>query len=348
MKKKLYLLFGIFLAIIISSCGRTHQYPYKISDFRPELRVQLQKLVTENLLPSKDTAAINFLNKKCTKEELLQILNCENPLLRIIAYRTIVNRKEKDYFKILLNHLNDTAKVTWWYYNDAADVFTISDLMIRKAADNRELTQNEKNILVDSILIKHPYLHVSTWMIQDIQPQEKYYTLIRERAKIKTERCGEQLSACYALSKFKKNEDVKLLEDAFRKSNQVCIVWIFRSIENFPNDNFFPFLQNYYNTKVIGKLTSTNNVNDDLLYFCRAVASYKNDESLKILKYIENHNTYINKPYWPPSNKEYVFKAIYKHKSEKYDRLFNQLKPQIDSLTLSVIDEPEYNEKAMW
>jgi hypothetical protein len=195
--------------------------------------------VSENQLPTKDTVARNFLEKECTKEELLEILNCENPLLRIIAYRTIVNKKENDYFKILLNHLNDTAKVTWWYYEDASDVFSVSDLMIRKAEDRNKLTQKEKDVLVDSVLLKHPYLSVSTWMIEEINPQEKYYSLIRKRANIRTERCGEQMSACYALSKFKKKGDIPLLKEKFIKCDIDCSEWAFKSIIAFPDTAFF-------------------------------------------------------------------------------------------------------------
>jgi len=344
MKKIVY----IFIISILFSCGRENPYPNSISDFRPELQVYLKKLAAEKKLPSSDTIARNYIKENCTKEELLKLLKCEDPVLRVIAYRTIVNKNDKDYFKILLGHLNDTTKVTWWYYEDAGGDFMVSDLLIRKAEDSKKLTQSEKNILVDSVLLKHPYLDVSNWMIQDIKPNKKYYLIIKQKAKLKNERCGVQLGACYALSKFKKKEDVELLKNVFTNSDEICINWTFKSIENFPNIKFFPILENYYQKNIINKLSPDKNVNDDLLYFCRAVASFKNKESLKILEYIETNNTYINKPYWPPSNKRFVFKAINKFKSPLYSDLYDKIKTTINADDMKYIFEPEYNERTNW
>lgn len=344
MKKIAY----IFIISILFSCGRENPYPNSISDFKPELQVYLKKLASEKKLPSSDTIARNYIKENCTKEELLKLLKCEDPVLRVIAYRTIVNKNDKDYFKILLGHLNDTTKVTWWYYEDACDDFMVSDLLIRKAEDSRKLTQTEKSILVDSVLLKHPYLEVSNWMLQDIEPNEKYYSIIKQKSKVKTYRCGKQLGACYALSKFKKNTDVKLLKSIFLKSDKDCVVWIFKSIENFPAIEFFPILQNYYQKNIIDKLSPNENVNDDLLYFCRAVAAFKNNEGLKMLEYIEKNNTYINKPYWPPYNKRYVFKAINKFKSPIYSKLLDKIRPTLNKEEMKSIFEPEYNERKTW
>lgn len=344
MKKITY----IILILIIFSCGREKPYPNKISDFRRELQIHLKKLAAEKKLPSSDTIARNFIKENCTKEELLKLLNCEDPILRVIAYRTLVNKNDKDYFKILLGHLNDTTKVEWWYYEDAADNFMVSDLLIRKAEDSRKLTQTKKSILVDSVLLKHPYLEVSNWMIQEIEPNEKYYSLIKQKSKMKTDRCGEQLGACYALSKFKKNTDVKLLKSIFLKSDKDCVVWLFKSIENFPDIEFFPILQNYYQKNIIDKLSPNENVNDDLLYFCRAVAAFKNNEGLKMLEYIEKNNTYINKPYWPPHNKRYVIKAINKFKSPIYSKLLDKIRPTLNKEEMKSIFEPEYDERKTW
>ncbi|WP_207758849.1 hypothetical protein, partial [Flavobacterium branchiophilum] len=344
MKKITY----IFIISILFSCGREKPYPNKISDFRTELQIHLKKLASEKKLPSSDTIARNYIKKNCTKEELLKLLKCENPIIRVIAYRTLVNKNDKDYFKVLLGHLNDTTKVTWWYYEDACDDFMVSDLLIRKAEDSRKLTQTEKKVLVDSVLMRHPYLKVSNWMLQDIEPNEKYYSIIKQRSNVKTDRCGEQLGACYALSKFKKTTDVKLLKNVFLNSDKDCVEWIFKSIENFPNNEFFPILQKYYEKSIVNKLSPDENVSDELLYFCRAIAAYKNKEGLKMLEYIEKNNTYINKPYWPPYNKRYVFKAINKFKSPIYSKLLDKIRPTLNNEEMKHIFEPEYDEIKTW
>ena len=284
----------IILSIFFISC-KEEKYKYDISDFRNELRPSLKNLSKEKSLPSKDTIASNFIDKNASKEELIKLMDSKSPLLRVIAYRTIVNKQEPEYFNLLINHLSDTAKVTWWYYEDAADYFFVSDLMIRKAHDKDGLSPIQKKYLVDKVLLEHPYLETSTWMIQDINPNEKYYKLIKKRAGLKSEKCREQLSACFALSKFRNKEDVNLLYQVFQQNikNESCIMWIFRSIEKYPNDKFFPILEDYFEKKIKGKLSSEENLFDDVLYFSRAVAAYKNEKALTILKYIEQNNTYI-------------------------------------------------------
>lgn len=334
MKEISRILLGLILIVLSISCTRNEQYPYKISDFRSDLRKQLEKLATDNHVPAKDKTATSFLEKECTKEELLQILNCENPILRVISYRTIVNRKEKDYFKILLSHLNDTAKVTWWYYDDAAGSFSVSDIMIRNAEEGNKLSPKEKKELVDSVLLKHPYIAISTWMIQDIDPQEKYYSLIRKRANIETADCGEQMSSCYALSKFKKQEDVPFLKEKFSKCALACPDLVFKSIIAFPDSLFLPILNKYFESYIRKKKQQSF---DELKNYCLALAQYRNQQSLAILTSLTKEKTYPDSWYLP-QNKENVFKALQKFPSPLYDKLYRELKLQIHDLSPNLFE----------
>lgn len=343
----------IIFSIFFTSC-KEEKYKYDISYFRTELRPSLKSLSKEKSLPSKDTIARNFIEKNATKEELVKLMDSNSPLLRVIAYRTIVNRQEPEYFDLLLNHLSDTAKVNWCYYEDAVGKFYVSDLMIRKAHDENGLSPIQKKHLVEKVLIEHPYLETSAWMIHDINPNEKYYNLIKKRAGLKSDKCGEQLSACFALSKFKKKEDVNVLYDVFNQNikNEYCIKWIFRSIEKYPNDKFFPILENFFNQKIKGKLSAKENIFDDVLYFSRAVSAYKNENALTILKYIEQNNTYINKAYWPPSNKEYVYKAMLINYAKIYDDLIEQIQSEFKKEDLEKLGFGrqlfEYDEESNW
>jgi hypothetical protein len=343
MRLRIYIL--TLSVLTIFGCGQNSKYPYKISDFRPELKKQIQKIISEGQLSyNPDTLTLNFLNDSCTKDELLKLMDFENPLVRVIAYRTIVNRNEPDYFPILLNHLDDTAKVTWWYYDDAAYDFMVSDLMIRKAESERKLTRPQKDSLVDIVLTKHAYLDVAGWMIQDIKPQEKYYSIIKEKSKVETDRCGEQLGTCYALSKFKKKEDLEFLRKIFKNLENPCEDWIFRSIEENPNEIYFPILNAYFNETVKKKTQQTY---DDLKLYCRAVAQYKNQNSLNILVALTKKETYPDSWYLP-DNKEYVFKAIHKYKSPIYDSLYNSLKPQMSEFVMKYLDIPDYDDRTTW
>ncbi len=334
----------LFIISILFSCGGENPYPNKISDFRSELQIPLKKLASEKKLPSSDTIARNYIKENCTKEELLKLLKCEDLILRVIAYRTLVNKNEKDYFKILLGHLSDTTKVEWWYYEDAADNFMVSDLLIRKAEDSRKLTRTEKNILVDSVLLKHSYLGVSNWMLQDIEPNEKYYSIIKQKSKMKTDRCGEQLGACYALSKFKKKEDLEFLKNTFNNLENPCEDWIFKSIEENPNEIYFPILKKYFDKTVKKKKQSSY---DDFKYYCRAIAKYQNKESLVLLTEILDKKNYPDTWYFK-YNEENVFRAIHKYKAPIYEDLYKKLKPKMSEYVMEYLDKPDYNESKTW
>lgn len=334
----------LFIISILFSCGRKEPYPNKISDFRNELQTHLKKLASEKKLPSTDTIARNYIEENCTKQELLKLLKCEDPLLRVIAYRTIVNRNDKDYFKILLGHLNDTSKVTWWYYEDASADFMVSDLLIRKAENSRKLTQVEKNILVDSVLLKHPYLDVSNWMINEIEPNEKYYSIIKQRSKLKTDRCGKQLGACFALSKFKKEEDLEFLKKTFSILEYPCENWIFKSIEENPNEIYFSLLKKYFDKNIKKKKQQSS---DALKYYCRAVAAYKNKESLELLTEILNKNNYPDTWYFK-YNEQDVFRAIHKYNAPIYKDLYKKLKPKMNDFVMEYLDKKDWKETKTW
>ncbi|MCR4033114.1 MULTISPECIES: hypothetical protein [Flavobacterium] len=339
MKKVMFL----FIISILYSCGKD-PYPNAISDFRPELQTHLKKLASEKKLPSGDTIARNYITKNCTKNELLELLKCNQPVLRVIAYRTLVNKKDKDYFKILLGHLSDTAKVTWWFYEDAADDFTVSDLLIRKAEDGKMLTKAQKSILVDSVLLKHSYLDVANWMIYDVEPNEKYYALIKQKSKLKTNRCGKQLGACYALSKFKKKEDLAYLKSVFNKFESPCEDLIFKAIEENPDKIYFPVLEKYFETVVKKKKQYSY---DDLKDYCLAVAKYKNEESLMLLEKLLIKKNYPD-PWYFKHNEGYVFKAIHKYKAPIYDDLYKRLKPKMSEFTIEYLDKPDYDDRKTW
>ena len=328
----------LLLSTLFVSC-KEERYPYEISDFRYQLRPHLKSLSEEHSLPSYDTVARNFITKHATKDELIRLMNSKFPILRIIAYRTIVNREEPEYYELLINHLSDTARVRWWYYDDVVDDCQISDMMIRKAFDRNGLSPIHKKHLVEKVLLEHPYLDISTWMIQDIDPNPKYYSVIRKKAIKKTRYCNDQLIACYALSKFQKEKDVQLLYNILQVSleESECFEWVFRTIENFPDPKFYVLLENYFHSHIKGKMSVEKSFKHENEYFTRAIAAYKNRNALEILQYIEQNNTYIHEGNWPPSNKEYVYKAALIHYDSIYDPFINKVEKEFNKEDIEYI-----------
>jgi hypothetical protein len=310
--------------------------------FRPQLQSKIDKLTSETELGNNDSTSLAYLKDSCSKEELVKLTNHKKAIIRILSYRALVNRDEKGFFEILENHLSDTAKLTWWYYNDAAGEFTISDLMIRKA--ERKLTKEQKDTLIDLVLLDHPYLDISNWMIQDIKPNPKYYSIIKSKATRKFDRCGIQMGANFALAKFEKQDDIKILKENFIASEDDCSDWTFKAIETFPDTAFYPLLTSYFENTIRKKKQSDA---DDLKYFCRAVAQYKNQTSLLILIALTKKETYPDSWYLS-YNKEYVFRAIHKYYSPLYQKIYQELKPEMSEYVMYYLDKQDYDDYTTW
>ena len=311
--------------------------------FRPSLQAKIDQLSKEKELGYNDSAAVSYLKDSCTKEELLKLLDYKVPIIRILAYRSIVNRNEKDFFDILKNNLSDTAQVTWWYFDDAADDFTISDLMIRKV--ERKLSRTQKDTLIDLVLKNHNYLETAKWMMEEIEPQEKYYSIIKNKASLISDNCHD-LGLSTAVAKFKKHSDVLFLKDKFSQltDNPYCNDNIFRAIEIFPDSSFLSVLQRYFDDYI---RTQKQSSYDDLELYSRAVAQYQNEKALLILQALTEKSTYPDEWYLP-QNKRYVFKALHKYNCPLYKNLYAKLKTQMDKDDLESVEYSAKDRPPTW
>ncbi len=270
---------------------------------------------------------------------------CKNPLLRIISYRTIVNRKEANKFDILLNHLDDTAKVTWWYFNDACNDFMVSDLMIQKLTKYNQISKTEKDTLIDRILKHHTYLPNAVDIMKEIEPREEYYSIIRKQAELQTDNCHD-LSLLFAVAKFKKQKDINFLKSKMADftDNHYCNHNIFKAIEAFPDTAFYSILESYIAMKLKLEKQSSS---DDLKYYCRAIAKYKSKRSLKLFEKILNKSNYPDTWYFK-YNEEHVFEAIHKYRGPIYEKLYRKLKPKMSSYILEYLGKPDYDDFVYW
>ena len=344
--KKMKIFFYILTVITIVGCVQGKKYPVKITDINPKLSKYLNDYPVDGLVCThQDSLATNYFRDSCTKKELRDVLICEIPKYRIAAFNAILNIKDAEYFSILLNHLDDTSKVTWWASYDNGKEDYVSDLMIQNAAWKWKLSQRQKDSLVDAVLNNYMYLESAKWMINDIRPQEKYYSIIKLAAQNKSNNCGD-LSYTYSLAKFKKQKDIELIKKNFNKftDNPFCNDICFEAIEVFPDTAFFPLLTKYLN-EVIRK--QKHQGAEDLKYYCRAVAEYKNQKSLEILKALTKKETYPDNNYLQ-DNKEFVFYAIHRYSSPIYDNLYNELKPQMSHFVLKNPDDPAWYNETTW
>lgn len=174
---------------------------------------------------------------------------------------------------------------------------------------------------------------------------EKYYSIIKQLALKKIVDCHD-LSNTYSLAKFKKQVDIQIIKKNFSDftDNPYCNDYFFQAIEAFPDTAFFSLLEKYFN-EIIKKKKQV--IGDDLKFYCRAVAQFKSNSSLKILTALTKKETYPDN-YLFSFNQECVFRAIHKYPSPLYDGLYNKLKPQMKLYVMKNLDGPNYDEETTW
>ncbi len=236
------------LIFLFSSCNPKSDYPYAIKDFDERLQIHLTKMVEEGIVMGSNSA----LQKIATDSDLERLSSSEHPILRAAAFREMLDRKSFNHFDIILNHLYDTALV----FTDAGEFGiwdrTVSDDILQEAGWK---TQEEKNKTIDQVLAKHNYLRSAYIILSKLEPQHKYYPIIKDmatRSRQLEPYSGNELGfgdieyALYGLAKFRKKEDVQLI-----KNQLIRHVWrlsnvSFGLMKEYPDTAYLDVLQKYH------------------------------------------------------------------------------------------------------
>lgn len=337
-------LFGVLLVLLgLMSCQPKAKYSVGTADFRPEMKQWLDSIAAPDQLLYDDSTGRAFLKEQCSIEELTRLMECDIPLLRVVAYQAIVAREEPKFFNLLCGHLDDTAMVTNWDFDDAAGFYMVSDMMIGSARWNEHWSDGMKDSLVSLVLGKHRYLQSAHWMIEDIEPEERYYSVVREEVQRPLDRCNRE-RAVFALAKYGKADDVPLIMQALLQGEEHCRFMAFKAIEAFPDTALFMVLQKHFDEVVTKKKQSTS---DDLRLYCRALVAYKDARSAALLGDLTRKDTYPD-AWYLKYNSEYVFRAIGRNPCPVYDSLYVALRPEMDSSAIEGVDYHDYEDRKIW
>lgn len=333
----------IFSLAFLVACGPKSKYPNTISGFRPALKQRLDSIAAPGQLLYEDSTGRAFLRTQCSLEELSRLMNCDVPLLRVVAYKTLVQREAPNFFQLLVKHLDDTAKVIRWDYDDAAGEYQVSDLMISAARQHPKWTDAEKDSLVAVVVEGHRYLQHAYWMIEDMEPTERYHDILCGLLDEPLDHCNKE-RVVLALARFRRRSDLPLIRRALLDGEEHCRFMAFRAIETFPDTSLFIVLQRYFDEVVTKKKQFGA---EDLRLYCRALVAYKDQRSVALLGALTKKETYID-TWYLKYNKEYLFKAIQRNPSPVYDGLRLALLPKMDSLTIAGEDYLDYMEQKQW
>lgn len=257
------------------------------------------------------------LRSMATDKELLSLTDDTNGVVRCYAFQALAERKAIDLFPVLLQHLSDTATVQTMYgclagYMKVGDFFL--ETITERNGDYRVFQFNDKQKeTIDSLLLfgKGNKLNARDKVLTDIEPNEKYYTRIRQIAIEENHKV-----AVVALSKYRKQQDrfliAQLLEEPKSQS------YGFASVRNFPDPFFFPALGQALKREI----KKDNGGNDErlaLLY--QAIIQYKDQPSRALLQSVMKEAKGMQSIY----HSDYLHQALKLYPAEIYNGLLKSI-----------------------
>lgn len=220
------------------------RYPYAISDFPESLQPDLVRLVEKGIVEGNDTSL-----RKASDADLIRLGNAEHPLLRVAAFREIMERPSFNHFDVVMNHLDDTALV----------FFDVGEFGIKDGSVSDDIlfnttwkTEAEKDKMVEEVLSRHNYLQAAYAALWSLEPREKHYQSIREMASRSTGVWGFELNfgsaedALNGLASFRKKEDIPLIKERLLERCWKISDKGFQLMQNFPDTAYMDVLEKYH------------------------------------------------------------------------------------------------------
>jgi len=313
--------FKVFIPLVLISTLFLYVVSTNKGTQKNGIETQIKYLSKCKEIPNNLNDEIAFFKDSCTKQQLLALMHFKKPIIRAFAFCAMLERKDIDVFPILRENLSDTTLIMWWYYSDAGNTVYLSDFYINKASNR--ISKSQLKELKNLILTKHSYLQNTYWIMEEMEPEERYYKLIKGFSQKKNDLCNRE-RAVLALSKFKKQEDLLFIKHVIQKSE--CEFLSFKLIEHWPHEVFFNVLLDYAKTKILNDKRDVVFEIDD---FCYATASYKNKKAAELLKKIITIENY-KKPTDLSNLKESVYRAVRFYNCTFYHELITNLNLEID------------------
>ncbi len=234
------------------------------------------------------------LERIATIDELITLTNHKSPAVRVYSIQALDNRNYPNLFNIIIKHIDDTKEIKADYHI-SRNIY-VGEFFVAV----KNLPSNQRQTLDSVLLFRDNKLNYTNRILEDIKPLNKNYTRIRELA-------TKREFAIIALAKYKREEDVELIQSLLLKNHYFSI----EAIEYFPHKKFkitlselrekgFNYYGTYFSVAVFQDTFSTNYFNSKL------------DE-------LEN-NDFKRK-----QEGEYILQAISKYRNLIYDSLFFKL-----------------------
>lgn len=347
-KLRKYLATITILTFILNSCGQPQPFQFDKRKISGRIKTIVARIEKENTVKgsavgysgTKPKQYDNFVELRAgaTKTELIELTNHPNGAVRCYSFWALTHDSTANLLPLLIKHISDDEQVST-LFGCMGGVEKVGDFFIDLTArqyfgvNSNKLTPLEYEYL-DSILIHTPNnLYAKDVAIRSAKLNETNYKRIRELV-LKE---GNQ-SAVVTLAKFKRKEDIPIILNNRDTSDREDLLFFqeigfspmvnnrdtsdhtellsstFRAISEFPDSAFLPLLKrSLFN--VIKEEKYHSNVWGELY---RAIASFKNDTALQLLKVPFTQAKHVNiKKY----HIDYIFDAV----EHFYTPIYNEL-----------------------
>ncbi len=292
----------ILLVFILSMLGHASFGGPEISK---KTVVIINKIAKENTLRLEESAQVNkklennftMLKEIAKKEELLELTEHQNKIVRCYAFWVLSYYDSVDLFSIIIRHIDDKEKIDVQLYDSIETGEKVGDFFIKVATSpesffgTNKLTTDQKTRL-DYLLIKTPNeLSSRKTALMRIKPTPELYLIVRDLYLKNNDQ-----AALVALAKYRKEQDIQLVlnnrekieysnhyldEDpqSVREYEEQGYNYTYIAISYFPNEKFLPLLHDNLIKALDNSLWS-----DEWRNLYKAIASYKNNEALMLLQ----------------------------------------------------------------
>lgn len=255
------------------------------------------------------------LEKKASKEELIELTNHPNGVVRSYSFWALSHKKNIDLFPIIKNHLNDDELVSTMF-GCIVSKEKVGDFFINVATpeyidlDSDKMNSNQMKEL-DSLLIYQPNnLSAIFGAINRAEPTESLYPKIRELV-IKE----KNQSALVTLAKYQKEQDIDIIKN-FRDDtdkDEGGYYFTYVAMQQFPRTEYIPLLKSN-----LDKTLDNTHFSTEWRELYGAIASFKNEEALELLNipFTQVQHKHIKKYHI-----DFIFDAILEFQDPIYDDL---------------------------
>lgn len=315
--RRLYFL--VTTSLLLHACGAVDSNSVAIRDFRRSLQPFLVRAVSTGIVVH--DSSIHYIEAHTTDKELVRLSHSEHPILRAIAFREMLRRQTFDHFSIIMNHLTDTAIVAvdageWgsWYR-------TVSDFII---ANGKWKTTGDRDKTVTEVITKHDYLRSAYSALPGIELKKVYYPYIKEMVGRDIE-FEKREDALYALARFKIKEDVPIIKAILMSYIAELSRSSFALMRNYPDTAYLEVLESYYPRRFYRSICNNHGYSEAAMAFIPAIASYKTDNTAKILRFILSRKPLLPCAADTSTLKDALMKAIWENPCSAYSKMRAQI-----------------------